>query len=149
MPVQCTCRTCGSAFTVKPYVVAKPGGGLYCSVPCRALAKRQRPSSAVCERCGEAFEPQPKTAGRYCSAACAGIESVRAEITCQVCGNTRLVKRSVIARGFGTYCGTSCANVVRFGYTEEQFWEAFWAKTRREGDCLIWTGKREKTLHGE
>jgi len=26
-------------------------------------------------------------------------------------------------------------------YNDERFWAAFWAKTRVEGDCLLWTGK--------
>lgn len=110
------------------------------------------PTQCICQRpgCGAPFVQKPNTLGLYCSNACsAAMRVTLVEIICQVCGKPRMVKPSVIAKGFGTYCGTSCANVVRFGHTEEQFWAAFWAKTRPDGDCLIWTGKKGWDRHGE
>jgi len=67
------CERCGTSFKIKPSKVAlaeRKGFKLYCSQACSAATQRQRPSSAVCERCGEAFAPAPKTAGRFCSRVC-------------------------------------------------------------------------------
>ena len=149
MPVQCTCRQCGGAFSVSPSVVAKQGGGWYCSKACHDAARRKRPSSAVCEGCGLTFAPQPKTAGRFCSATCAGNAPQQVEITCQVCGKTRWVKPSVVAKGHGRYCSTVCSSPLARKYDEQRFWREFWAKTRREGKCLIWTGQRRWDRSGE
>jgi hypothetical protein len=33
-------------------------------------------------------------------------------------------------------------------YSDGQFWAAFWAKTRVEGDCLLWTAK-SRVVKGE
>lgn len=71
--VERTCERCGASFFIKPSKIAlaaRKGYALYCSQACSADRQRQRPTVAWCERCGEAFAPQPKTAGRFCSRVC-------------------------------------------------------------------------------
>ncbi len=64
------------------------------------------------------------------------------QCTCLQCGLSFTVRPYVIKSGGGRYCSNSCRATACFTYTDERFWEAFWEKTRREGDCLIWTAKQ-------
>jgi hypothetical protein len=72
MHVQCTCRTCGAVFTLRPGEF-RQRGGTYCSRPCQIAGKRtavERP----CEQCGAQMSVQPNVlrrgSGRFCSRPC-------------------------------------------------------------------------------
>lgn len=109
------------------------------------------PVQCTCRRpgCGVTFIQKPNTAGFYCSVACSALmRQTLVDVACEGCGKSFKAKPSKLARGFDRWCSRECSDVRDQGYTEEQFWAAFWQKTRREGDCLIWTGKQELTLHG-
>jgi hypothetical protein len=80
------CRQCGKDFLASPSVINK-GGGVYCSVPCRAIGagKTRSGPNAVnwkggvrtrnCALCGKPFTFRPsqekRRANAFCSRACA------------------------------------------------------------------------------
>lgn len=72
MPVQCTCRHCGTAFTALIAQVNR-GRALYCSKTCQGSARRKR-IACVCAHCGAAFEIKESERqygrGLHCSKKC-------------------------------------------------------------------------------
>lgn len=81
------------------------------------------------------------------------------QCTCPQCGSAYATIPSQLKVGKGKYCSTACYYAAARGrarpgsgprsFTPEQFWVAFREKTRPEGDCLIWIGKRQWDRKGD
>lgn len=73
--VEATCERCGVVFLKRADSYGKHRPQKYCSVECRALARRQR-VEVVCAKCGEKFETTTSKATRsksglvFCSKKC-------------------------------------------------------------------------------
>lgn len=132
MRVQCTCRTCGAAFTKKASDVRR-GSGLFCSQSCYHRSKGAPPVERACARCGAAFTAYE---GIYCSKAC--YQPARPALTCQECGASFTRKPAEIARGYSQDFCTRACRLLSMGTLEERFW----ARVDRSAGpdaCWPWT----------
>ena len=88
----CNCQNCGKSFMAFPSVVKK-GGGKFCSMQCRGIAKRGEHRAEHIDR------------------------------TCQHCGKAFSVRASAVARGNrGRFCSRQCVNDNRSTGFDERFW---------------------------
>jgi 5-methylcytosine-specific restriction endonuclease McrA len=110
-----TCEVCGKEFQAPPCLV-KIGGGRFCSLACKGMASRGKPTwnkgdkmQRVCKQCGASFEVVPSAmsngSGSFCSHACYA-ESLRkpVEHVCENCGAAFVRTPSEDAR----YCSRAC-----------------------------------------
>lgn len=70
------CQQCGNTFSVFPSVIAS-GGGMFCSITCRGIAKRGERTERVersCKACGKVIRARPAECKdglfSYCSQTC-------------------------------------------------------------------------------
>lgn len=144
MPVQCTCRTCGAAFTRKPHEVRR-GEGKFCSRSCVVVAKRGETTvDCFCLQCGITFATRPayvsRGDGRFCSPHCRdAARRRRTTLTCERCGAPFQVRQSRAARGTARYCSKVCYDDVR-GRLLSTFWT--WVDRSDPGGCWPWTRSR-------
>ncbi len=111
MPVQCTCLTCGTSFTISPSEV-KLGRGKYHNRAC-ADAGRVTIVTMVCDQCGKSFDrPVNRSRGaarQFCGEACAGLARRKTvDRVCERCGEGFTSTPARVAEGKARFCGNSC-----------------------------------------
>ena len=147
------CLHCGKPFFTFACYIRK-GGGLYCSLECRSLYRRNR-IQVSCEVCGVHFETTPGRTkqgwSRYCSDACMRIgRTTRGKCVCLCCGKEFEACQFRIKSGKVKYCSQKC----RLHYSgrhqpRPSVEESFWNKVQKsEEGCWLWTGATVEMGYG-